>query len=1451
MRITFNMQANKYMGSIGNSLSAISEAQERVNLKRNLLNPEDNASAYIAAYSVQRMIDDLKQFTVNGKNASKWLTDADNALQEAMELISQAKNDYAVGGNSDSNNAESRAAMAEKVLEIYDTLMDIANSTSMGQYLFSGFATGTKPFQSGGNQVSAVTSLSRNGGEVSSKSVFSDLSELKSGKYTAKITVKNGIGTLTLIDDSGNKMILDSNGSDESGMKGNGSSNELTFEYKPGAVINTGRGISIKLPDSEESSVNLQFTYKAGSEMNYAGDMGSILAQIGYNQDVAINVPGGNIFTQSYKTLTGTKLNTVNGLAATLSSYFSQLDKANSNIGDSIKISGTDHMGNPVGAAKVLSPINPDLNLSNASEKERTLMVGYGDKMYKIVVPQGAYATADDLAAAINNQLKYAEYVDNINVPDAGYDDMDHYSSAVMNQIKNGAFEGELTEADRQKYSVDLSGEIKVGTDGDRLLFVTSKTGDNVRMTVSGLDQSMLGFKNMTAGGEGKDTTFEIGYEFHKEGVNQIKTTHSDMDLSEINYTFFINGTMISLNKPRTIITNNNLLDNQTFPTGAAGDPDYELIINGRQITVPAENFDGTDDTARTAINAAIEAAGMGAEVRVDTVNTLTGELEYSTASPSAKELELELDNAIKAAGLGFSFGASVTMATNQGLGVYDVSFTMNNNNINRDTLLNTSFYDTTVVPPSSSMESFTPNRFGVNVAKEHTLNDLAGFIKDLYEDSVSVTMEGGKLVIKDLRSGSSKLNVNINGLNQGISHPTDQSTVMGGKYVGAKDDEWQVKVISTLTNSDQRDVRVVIRDSSGTEIYNQLTENYLGGEIKLPYGVTITPNTMGIPDPADPTLTEKISEFDVTLTARGNVGFGDMNVTEDGKNVNIFRSLQNLANALKYNITKNGFSEPSAWKDESLSSTANPYFDGTFKGTFNDQWKFEIEQYNGKNDIFLQNEYTQSSGEIKYEQSLINKLGSEISFGVDLYDNVTGNSSRVAVNIDFSKAAPPVTDSASAQKYLLKELNSNEELIKQGARFVASDGKIVMQSGSGTKIATFANTATGGARALTASVMGFDAVSNGKLGEFPMTMAADAVINISDPGAADDPAASPEYPLRDITIPARTYDTQEDLLAAVNAELAKAEPDGTSGRITAVLDASGGIQFKNRDGSYVETTVDAGAANPLNIALETGPGRRADVFAPAAQKPKTDLSEAGEDARTLKCTYTEGIPPQEKTAIITLDKKSYGSTEEIALAINEKLAAQGITSADMKAVVGSGGTLAFAGSSGNIFNMTVQGDADATLGFTKAGDEAKIKITGSDGSLVQEVTLSTANQTVHVSDGLYLGFDKGTLKATDSFTGAVGSGIENEISVLDQAEKQILAAVTLVGNRGSRVESVAKFQETLTTSAENTKAQYLGSTDLDQIKAATDLQMAKTAYQSALAAASTILSISLLDFLN
>ena len=146
---------------------------------------------------------------------------------------------------------ESRKALAQDVLSLYNQIMDIANASYNGRYIFGGYQTGTPPFTGGTNSVTNVITKNVNGehlaGDAVTKDVFSDMTELKSGKYTAKVTVKDGIAKLQLYDEKGNVVILDSNGSDESGGLGNKSAVSMSFEYEAGKVINTGRGISFKM----------------------------------------------------------------------------------------------------------------------------------------------------------------------------------------------------------------------------------------------------------------------------------------------------------------------------------------------------------------------------------------------------------------------------------------------------------------------------------------------------------------------------------------------------------------------------------------------------------------------------------------------------------------------------------------------------------------------------------------------------------------------------------------------------------------------------------------------------------------------------------------------------------------------------------------------------------------------------------------------------------------------------------------------------------------------------------------------------------------------------------------------------------------------------------------------------------------------------------------------------
>lgn len=164
--------------------------------------------------------------------------------------------------------------------------------------------------------------------------------------------------------------------------------------------------------------------------------------------------------------------------------------------------------------------------------------------------------------------------------------------------------------------------------------------------------------------------------------------------------------------------------------------------------------------------------------------------------------------------------------------------------------------------------------------------------------------------------------------------------------------------------------------------------------------------------------------------------------------------------------------------------------------------------------------------------------------------------------------------------------------------------------------------------------------------------------------------------------------------------------------------------------------------------------------------------------------------------------------------------------------------------------SMHVSGDYEGTLGIEKGGDIAKMKVTGSDGSLISSYIIDTANEKYYVADGVYHHYDAGTLAATDSYTVGVGSGIDYEMKVMETAESQIHTALTIVGNRENRAESAVTFNESLITASEKLKAEYTGSTTMDQAAAATNYTVAQTVYQSALAATAQILQISLLDYL-
>jgi flagellin-like hook-associated protein FlgL len=240
------------------------------------------------------------------------------------------------------------------------------------------------------------------------------------------------------------------------------------------------------------------------------------------------------------------------------------------------------------------------------------------------------------------------------------------------------------------------------------------------------------------------------------------------------------------------------------------------------------------------------------------------------------------------------------------------------------------------------------------------------------------------------------------------------------------------------------------------------------------------------------------------------------------------------------------------------------------------------------------------------------------------------------------------------------------------------------------------------------------------------------------------------------------------------------------------------------------------------------------------------DLSGTSTEARTLTFRYDDGLGFKEGS--VTLNDKAYMDNAEILAEVNSKLAAAGLSTVFTAYM--SGDKLAFKPAAA-VSAFSVEGDYDGTLGFRKTGDKAVIKVTDSNGRSIQNLYVDTAHKEYGVSDGLILGFDRGSLFSTDSFTGAVGSGVEYELGILDTAQGQLTQAITQLGNRALRVESVINFNTSVTTTYENQKAANLGSSEADQVKLLTEYELANKAYEYALTLTTRMMSLSILNYLS
>jgi flagellar hook-associated protein 3 FlgL len=153
-RITTQMTAQNLLANINQSLDRISTTQHELSTGKRINQPSDDPYGTSLSLQLNNEIGGLNDYNNNVTDGTAWaqagtaaLSDITNAVQRIRELVVQAAN----GTQTQSD----MSADASEVNQLIDQIKQDANTQYNGQYIFSGAATSTAPYQAGSNDAYA------------------------------------------------------------------------------------------------------------------------------------------------------------------------------------------------------------------------------------------------------------------------------------------------------------------------------------------------------------------------------------------------------------------------------------------------------------------------------------------------------------------------------------------------------------------------------------------------------------------------------------------------------------------------------------------------------------------------------------------------------------------------------------------------------------------------------------------------------------------------------------------------------------------------------------------------------------------------------------------------------------------------------------------------------------------------------------------------------------------------------------------------------------------------------------------------------------------------------------------------------------------------------------------------------------------------------------------------
>ena len=178
-RITPAMVTSTTLADLNSSLGALERTTDELSSGKTILEPSDNPYGASQVIDLQSQLDGLSSYETEAQNGISWENTASSAMSSIGEVTQRVRELLVEGANGTYNESDLET-MALQVEQLTESVKQDANTQYAGEYVFSGTAATTAPYEQGTNDEfkGNTETVSRTVAPGSSVTVTTNLSSL-------------------------------------------------------------------------------------------------------------------------------------------------------------------------------------------------------------------------------------------------------------------------------------------------------------------------------------------------------------------------------------------------------------------------------------------------------------------------------------------------------------------------------------------------------------------------------------------------------------------------------------------------------------------------------------------------------------------------------------------------------------------------------------------------------------------------------------------------------------------------------------------------------------------------------------------------------------------------------------------------------------------------------------------------------------------------------------------------------------------------------------------------------------------------------------------------------------------------------------------------------------------------------------------------------------------------